>query len=230
MLIDTIVHHLHASGVPFRLASYPSEEAEPMAGHRIAPNAVLVDTRIIRVNGMPVLVCCAAGDAIDADAVGRALGGSASPAPAEDLPEDLRAAEPSPPPLGQLLGMPVIVDERIAAAAVLVFRVTPGSDYVELPFADFARAEQPRVAAIAQNITRPGQRITRAVYDVFPIGGGWMIRLAGDSQSELAVSRSAAVARACELGARHREWRVRVFSGDGQLEREISPALATRPS
>jgi hypothetical protein len=238
MILDTIVHHLHTVGVPFRLSSYPSEEAEPKAGHRIPPNAMLVETRLVRVGGKTVLACFAAGDTIDLPAIGAALGGAAAPGSSDDLPEEFRKAEPSPPPLGQLLGMPVVVDDRVAVASVLVFRVSPGSDYVEVPFADFARAEQPRLAAIAHR-PKPARRaeaargatarppgLSFAAYDLVPVDGRWLIQMAGDSQSEIADSKATAIARARELGARYAEWKVRVYTDAGTLETEISSAVS----
>jgi hypothetical protein len=53
------------------------------------------------------------------------------------------------PPVGRLLGLPVVMDERVPQCSILVFRVFGESDYVELPYEDFALLEQPRIASFA---------------------------------------------------------------------------------
>jgi hypothetical protein len=60
------------------------------------------------------------------------------------------------------------------------------------------------------------------VYNVTSADGGWLIRLAGDSQSELAPSKQEAVRRAQELGKRYPEWAVRVLNPTGALEAEYT--------
>lgn len=53
------------------------------------------------------------------------------------------------PPFGQLYGVPVVLDERLTGAAVLAFQLFGESDYLEIPYEDYARLEQPRVASFA---------------------------------------------------------------------------------
>ncbi len=50
-MLGTIVDYLHGALVSFRLASYPSEEAHPIAAHRISRGAMPVDTRPFFVGG-----------------------------------------------------------------------------------------------------------------------------------------------------------------------------------
>ena len=64
--------------------------------------------------------------------------------------------------------------------------------------------------------------MTRAVYEVLPAGKTWVIRMAGDSQSELAETKSEAIERAQELGRHYDEWTVRVMTERGTLETEIT--------
>ena len=86
-----------------------------------------------------------AEESVDLAAVGSDLGGLALEGPA-DLPDELEHAEGTIPPFGQLFGVTVIVDSRVAASAVVVFRAFAASDFFEIPYDDYARLEQPKLA------------------------------------------------------------------------------------
>ena len=149
-MLDTIVRYLHESNVPFRLSSYPSPERQPAPVHAIPPHAMLVDARFIAVDGRLVLACVRSGDGIDLAALGSELGGTAVEALPGDLPEALLQFDGAIPPLGKLLGVPLIVDDTIEDCATLVFHGFAQSDYIEVPYDDFARLEQPRIASFAR--------------------------------------------------------------------------------
>jgi prolyl-tRNA editing enzyme YbaK/EbsC (Cys-tRNA(Pro) deacylase) len=150
-MLDAVVRYLHSSKVPFRLVSYPSDEPEPKVAHPLPPHALLVESRFVVVDGRLVLACCAAGDHVDLHAIGGELGGNAMDAAAEDLPDALIHAqgEATIPPVGQLFGVPLVIDDRVAQAAKVVF-ATFGSDFIEIAYEDFARQEQPLVASIVR--------------------------------------------------------------------------------
>lgn len=148
-MIESIVRYLHGARVPFRLASYPSEEVEPKAAHPVPRGAVLVDTEVLVVDGRAILACFRSGDAVEPAAIGAALGGLAAEGTSDELPDELRYAERPIPPLGQLFGVPIVVDTSVTTATALVFRAFGESDYFEIPYEDFARLEQPRVASFA---------------------------------------------------------------------------------
>jgi Ala-tRNA(Pro) deacylase len=148
-MIETVVHYLHGAHVPFRLASYPSEEAEPKAAHALPTRGMLVDTQIVLLDGRAVLTCFPAGEAPDLAAVGAALGGIAVEGKTGELAGEFRYATRPIPPLGQLFGLPLVLDERVTHCSVLVFRAFGESDYVEVPYEGFALLEQPRVASFA---------------------------------------------------------------------------------
>lgn len=150
-MLDKIVGYLHAARVPFRLVSYPTEEPEPKVAHPLPPHAVLVESRFVVVDGRLVLACAAAGDHIDLRAVGAELGGNAMEPEPGALPDALARHhdEGSIPPLGQLFGVPLVLDERLRDAGTLVFAAF-GSDFFEIALDDFARQEQPLVASIVR--------------------------------------------------------------------------------
>ena len=148
-MLDTIVRYLHGARVPFKLTSYPSEEPAPHVAHLMPPNSVLVDTEVIRVGGRSALACFPAGESVDYAAIGAALGGVAVPGDPSDLPGELATASPPIPPLGQLSGLTLVVEERITQSPTLVFQAFGGSDFFEVPYDDWARLEAPRLASFA---------------------------------------------------------------------------------
>lgn len=148
-MIETVVRYLHGARVPFRLASYPSEEPEPKAAHTMPARGMLVDTGIVLLDGRAVLACFPAGAIPSMAAIGTALAGMAVEGTADELPDEFRYASSPIPPLGQLFGLPLVLDEDVTHCSVLVFRAFGESDYVEIPYEEFARLEQPRVASFA---------------------------------------------------------------------------------
>ena len=57
-------------------------------------------------------------------------------------------------------------------------------------------------------------------YLVEPLGQSWLIRLSGDSQSEMTDSRDLAIVRARQLAAQHDNARVVVLGEDGSVNAE----------
>jgi Ala-tRNA(Pro) deacylase len=148
-MLGTIVEYLSSARVPFRLASYPSEEDRPIAGHPIAAGGMLVDTKLLVADGRAVLAVFPHGEQPDLAAVSTALGDVAVPGTRDELPSDFRRTVGPVPPLGQLFGIPIVLDARVAGAARLVFRAFGESAYFEIPYEDWARLEQPRLAPFA---------------------------------------------------------------------------------
>jgi len=157
-MLDTIVRYLHGARVPFKLTSYPSEEPSPHAAHPMPPHSVLVDTEIIRVGDRVALACFPAGESADYAAIGTALGGVAVAGDASDLPGELATMPPPIPPLGQLTGLTLVVEERLAESVTLVFQASGGDDFFEVPYEDWARLEAPRIAAFASKGELPAHR------------------------------------------------------------------------
>ena len=149
-MLDRIVRYLHESSVPFRVSSYPSPEHMPKAAQPIPKFAIQVDSRVVLVGDKLAILCFAAGDFVDVSTLANELDTSVCDAVREDLPEELQRFEAAPPPLGQLFGIPVIVDEKVTRCGAIVFSVFGESDYVEIPYDDFARQEEPRVSSFAR--------------------------------------------------------------------------------
>jgi len=149
-MLDRIVHYLHESLVPFRLSSYPSAEHVPKATQPLPKFAVRVETQAVLVADKLAILCFVQGDTPELSALANELDASVCDATTEDLPTDLQRFEGPPPPLGQLFGIPIIVDEKVTQHASIVINPFGESDYLEIPYDEFARQEEPRVASFGR--------------------------------------------------------------------------------
>jgi Ala-tRNA(Pro) deacylase len=148
-MLGAAVDYLHNASVPFRLTSHPIDEETRISALPLPGGALLVDVGIFRVDQRAILVAVPARENVDLAALSAAVGGGdAEPATPDDLPEELRESEQVLPPFGQLFGLPLVVDERVARASSIVFRAFGESDCFELSYDDFASLEQPHVAAV----------------------------------------------------------------------------------
>lgn len=149
-MLDTIVAYLHGNRVPFRLASYPSEEPLPHAAHRLPPSSVRIDTEVVLVEGRVALACFRAGDQVDYAALGSALGAGCVRGDASNLASAVAGLPPPIPPFGQLFGVPIILDETVnSGPTIIVIPAFGGNDFFEVAFEDWARMEAPRIASFA---------------------------------------------------------------------------------
>lgn len=161
-MLDMIIRYLHGARVPFKLSSYPSEERMPQVAHPIPHGAVLVDTEVIRVGDRIALACFPAGESPDYAALGSELGGAAVPADSSELPGELASMSPPIPPLGQLAGLTLVVEQRLQQYATLVFRAFGGCDFFEVPYDEWSRLEAPRMASFASMGELPENAIPTA--------------------------------------------------------------------
>jgi hypothetical protein len=60
------------------------------------------------------------------------------------------------------------------------------------------------------------------LYEIVPASNAWVLRMAGDSQSEWFDNKADAIARARELLRRHTATLVRVLNPAGAVESELS--------
>lgn len=59
------------------------------------------------------------------------------------------------------------------------------------------------------------------LYQVAPVGAGWLVTIPGDSVEELLQTRTEAIARALELARQAPGARVVVLARDGSVEQEL---------
>lgn len=149
-MLDSIVRYLHDALIPFRLASYPSPERLPKAGGPLPTDAIRVTSQVLLVGDKLTIAVWPENEQLDTTALANELNAAVIEPLREDLPQVLQDRDGPPPPLGRLLGMPVVVDEEVERWALLVFEPFGESDYVEIAYDDFARQEAPKVLSFSR--------------------------------------------------------------------------------
>ena len=66
--------------------------------------------------------------------------------------------------------------------------------------------------------------MSRAIFEVIPVEGAWLVRIPGDSVAEVRPTKADAIKRVRSLAAGYDDWRARVFTTSGALEAELSPS------
>ena len=147
--IEDVVEYLQHAGVAFRLTSYPVPEAQPAIAHALRPGGQIVQTRVVLIDGRPALACAPEGLSFDLAGIGAEVGASVLEGSADDLPGPFRGAPEPLPPLGHMLHVPLLIDESLAASSTLAFRAFSSGAYVEIPYQELSRIEQPKVLRLA---------------------------------------------------------------------------------
>jgi hypothetical protein len=162
-MIEQLINYLKRQLIPFRLLSFPSPEPLPEVAFPRPQLSQIVEAQVLLAGGRPVLACIREGDHIDYACLSREIGAVAIDGANEDLPPAFRGVAHLPP-VGGMLGMPVLVDARVLGT-VVVFRAFGADDFVELVYDDFVRVERARVAVFAiagelppaEETAQPGQ-------------------------------------------------------------------------
>jgi len=147
--IEGVVEYLQRAGAAFRLTSYPVPEPQPAIAHALRPGGQIVQTRVVLVDGRPAIACAPEGLSFDLAGMGAEIGASVLEGSSDDLPGPFRGAPEPLPPLGHLLHVPLLVDESLASCSTLAFRSFSSGAYVEIPYEEFLRIEQPKVLRVA---------------------------------------------------------------------------------
>jgi hypothetical protein len=148
-MLERIVAYLHAHLVPFRLSSHPSPEPLPLVAHRLPPGGLFLQTQVLLVGGAPAIACAARGAKLNLPGLSAALGALVVEGGPDDLPAPFEKAAGSPPPLGGAMGVLMIVDVAVSAAAAVSFAAFAPTDIFDVPYEDLARTESPRIASFA---------------------------------------------------------------------------------
>jgi prolyl-tRNA editing enzyme YbaK/EbsC (Cys-tRNA(Pro) deacylase) len=150
VMLARVVEYLRSNDVPFRLESYPSPELEPHVAHAVRPRTALsVDARIVLIDGRPAIGCVPTGEELNTAGLRNNLGAEiVEEGTIDDLPWFLDQVSTPMPPLGRLFGVPLFVDERVAAAQMVCFAAFAPNDFIEMAYDDLARIEQPRIAPV----------------------------------------------------------------------------------
>ena len=144
-LVSETIGYLRGQWAAFRLTSYPAPEAQPTIAHVLRAGTQRVSTSVVLVGGRPALACVRDGAAVNTAGLGAALDMPVYMADSEALPGEFQGAPGPIPPLGHLFGIPLFVDDAVAACSSVAFGAFSTGVCVELSYDDFARIEQPKV-------------------------------------------------------------------------------------
>jgi Ala-tRNA(Pro) deacylase len=120
------------------------------------PASKLAKTVITKVDGRLQMAVLPANRQLDL-ALLKATTGARSVALASEaeFQSSFPGCEPGAmPPFGNMYGLPVWVDEEVAANAQMVFNAGTHTELVRLAYQDFARLVAPRVAALTTRLAR----------------------------------------------------------------------------
>ena len=144
---------LDNQGIDYEIIFHrPSDTAQATASASHIPVAQLAKTVITRVDGemhMAVVPACRRLDLVMLKRAARA--GSVVLAREAEFRDSFPGCEPGAmPPFGNLYGLPVWVDEEVAANPEIVFNAGSHTELVRLAYADFARLVSPKVLALTE--------------------------------------------------------------------------------
>ncbi|MDX1431192.1 MAG: YbaK/EbsC family protein [Gammaproteobacteria bacterium] len=126
--------------------------AQQIAHSAHIPGKELAKTVMVKLDGRMVMAIVRGPDRVDLERL-RAVSRAEKVELADE--DEFRGMFPgvdpgAMPPFGNLYGMPVYVDERLAADEVIAFNAGTHSELIELAYADFERLVEPRVARFAK--------------------------------------------------------------------------------
>ena len=112
----------------------------------------LAKTTVLKVDGAFVMAVLPAPAHVDLDKFKRIVGQSSVALATETEFQGLFAGCDlgAMPPFGNLYGLPVYVDERLAKDPSIVFNAGTHSEAIRMDFADFQRLVQPTIGAFAR--------------------------------------------------------------------------------
>jgi Ala-tRNA(Pro) deacylase len=115
-------------------------------------NQRFAKTVMLKVDGNLAMMVMPAAYRVDLVRLSRALGGSEVELAQED---EFKDAFPdcelgAMPPFGNLYGMPVYVDARMAEQPEIVFNAGSHTDAVRMPYAEFEKLAQPEMLWLAE--------------------------------------------------------------------------------
>jgi Ala-tRNA(Pro) deacylase len=150
---ERLAVYLNAHLVPFQLQQHPRTfSAQQLAESKHIPSKMVAKQVIVFANQQMIMLVLAACDQIDLERVRTALG-----AHEVRLAREAEFAATFPdcavgtmPPFGNLYGLPVYVEQSLAAQQTIIFPVGSYTETMCLSYDDFERLVQPTVLAFVQ--------------------------------------------------------------------------------
>jgi Ala-tRNA(Pro) deacylase len=129
----------------------PAYTAQELAAKLHVHGWELAKTTILKLDGRPVMAVVPAPCRVDFDKMGQASGATSIDLALEDEVEALfpDAELGAMPPFGNLYGLPVYVDAKLASDPSIVFHAGTHTEAIRMDFDDFKRLLEPTIRDIA---------------------------------------------------------------------------------
>ena len=129
-------------------------QATASAAHVLASK--LAKTVIVKVDGALHIAVVSANQRLDLALLKAATGGSSVALASEaEFQASFPGCEPGAmPPFGNVYGLPVWVDEEVAANPHIMFNAGTHTELVRLAYRDFVRVVAPHVVPLARGLTQ----------------------------------------------------------------------------
>lgn len=150
---ERLEQYFRENGVGYEVLQHPQAYtmSEVAAALHVSGKQV-AKVVMVKADGKPAMLVVASPYRLDFAKVRDLLGAKAVVLAREEEFADLfpDCATGAMPPFGNLYGVPVYVDEALAAQKEMVFRVGSHNEAMRVAYQDFARLVQPQVGAFAK--------------------------------------------------------------------------------
>jgi Ala-tRNA(Pro) deacylase len=148
---ERLESYLREQGVRFEVAWHPlAYTAQEVAASEHVSGYLVAKPVIARCGGRFVMAVLAAPQRLDLSRLSAAVGEPCQLAQESEFAPLFPDCEVGAhPPFGNLYGLPVYVDRRLAQDPEIVFRCGSHRETMRVPYADFERLVQPVVADLA---------------------------------------------------------------------------------
>jgi Ala-tRNA(Pro) deacylase len=143
---------LDASGVKYVTIRHSiAFTAQEIAASAHVSGKEMAKTVVVQIDGGLVMAVLPAADKVDVNRLRNAIGaGTARIASEEDFREAFPECElGAMPPFGNLYGMEVFVDERLAEDEEIAFNAGTHMELIRMPYRDFERLVHPKIMKLA---------------------------------------------------------------------------------
>lgn len=154
MAHSKLTRYLDENEVEYRTLTHPiryTAEATAKAAH-VDPSE-FAKTVVVRVDGEPALAVTRGQDKVDLEQLRLAAGAARVELVSEwDFDKLFPGIDKGAmPPFGNLFGLPVFVELKLAEDETIYFNAGTHSDVIALAYADFQRLVTPQIASFALN-------------------------------------------------------------------------------
>jgi Ala-tRNA(Pro) deacylase len=149
MVPEPIRSYLEERGVPFRTIEHPyGVSAQQTAIQAHVSGKRFGKTVVLKRNGRYLILVIPADELVDFTALREQFGDGIVLATERELTQLFPDCETGAmPPLGELYGLPVVIDASFAKEGTIAVNGGTHTDVIELRWDEFVRSEHPRIIA-----------------------------------------------------------------------------------